>query len=92
MDDRAIARLQARLMRTAISNTGFSVRELWEAYVRLGGEIAELEIDAYLHHALHLPPRHRDVLVQATNQLIPRAHIPYHHDLRPQEHDSGPTG
>lgn len=86
MDDRAIARTQARLMRTAISNTGQSVRVLWEVYVHLGGEVAELEVDAYLHHALHLPSQHRDTLVRATNQLVPRARIPYSLDLRREEH------
>jgi hypothetical protein len=86
MDDRTIAKAQARLMRTAMSNDGWSVRELWEAYVHLGGEIPELEIDAYLHHALHLPPQHRDTLVQAANRLVPRAHIPYSCDLRPEAH------
>jgi hypothetical protein len=86
MDDRAIATTQARLMRTAISNTGQSVRVLWEVYVHLGGEIAELEVDAYLHHALHLTSQHRDTLVQAANQLVPRARIPYSRDLRREEH------
>jgi hypothetical protein len=86
MDDRVIAKLQARLMRTAISNAGLSVRALWQVYVHLGGEIAELEIDAYLHPALHLPPQHRDTLVRATNQLVPRARIPYSLDLRREEH------
>jgi hypothetical protein len=86
MDDRSIATVQARLMRTTISNTGLSVHHLWAAYVHLGGEIAELEIDAYLHHALHLPPHHRDTLVQATNQLVPRARIPYSRDLHPETH------
>lgn len=85
MDDREIARAQARLVRTAITNAGWAVRDLWQTYTLLGGEIAELEIDAYLHHALYLPPRHRDTLVRATTQLVPDSGIPYSRDLRPEE-------
>jgi hypothetical protein len=86
MDDRAIARAQARLMRAAITNAGLGVEDLWWAYVLLGGEVGQLEVEAYLHHALYLAPRHRDTLVRAANQLAPASSAPYSRDLRPEEY------
>jgi hypothetical protein len=83
MDDRTIARTQARMIRTAITGAGPGVRELWREYRRLGGEVGELEVDAYLHHALHLVPRHRDSLARVTNRLVPDARVPCSRDLRP---------
>lgn len=83
MDDRTIARTQARMIRTAITGAGLGVRELWREYRRLGGEVDELEVDAYLHHALHLVPRHRDSLARTTNRMVPDARVPCSRDLRP---------
>ena len=86
MDDRTIARTQARLIRTALTSTGLGARDLWLRYVHLGGEVGELELDAYLHHALYLPPRHRDSLARAANQLGPGHRVPCSRDLRPEEY------
>lgn len=86
MDDRAIGRAQARLMRAALTQAGLSVHALWQAYVLLGGEVGRLEVEAYLHHALYLAPRHRDPLVRAANQLVPAGAIPCSRDLRPEEY------
>lgn len=83
MDDRTIARTQARMIRTAVTGAGLDVRELWREYRRLGGEVDELEVDAYLHHALHLVPRHRDSLARVTNRMVPDARVPCSRDLRP---------
>ncbi|MEX5271819.1 hypothetical protein [Kocuria sabuli] len=83
MDDRTIARTQARMIRTAVTGAGLGVRELWREYRRLGGEVDELEVDAYLHHALHLVPRHRDSLARVANRLVPDARVPCSRDLRP---------
>ncbi len=86
MDDRAIARAQARLIRAALANAGLAVHDLWQTYELLGGQVAELEIDAYLHHALYLPPRHRDSLARAVNLVTPGSSVPYSRDLRPEEY------
>jgi hypothetical protein len=86
MEDRAIGRAQARLMRAAITHASLTVEDLWRTYVLLGGEAGHLEVEAYLHHALYLPPRHRDLLVRATNQLVPTSGVPYSRDLRPEEY------
>ena len=85
MDDRTIARTQARMIRTVLASAGLEVCHLWLRYALLGGELGELELDAYLHHALYLPPRHRDGLARATNQLTPAGHVPCSRDLRPEE-------
>lgn len=85
MDDRMIALTQARMVRTAIVDAGLGVHDLWREYFRLGGEIDELEIDAYLYDALYLAPRHWDKLARAANYLVPGARIPYSRDLRPEE-------
>lgn len=50
--------------------------------MHLGGVVAELKSDA----CLHLPPHHRDTLLKATNQVVPRACIPRSRALRPQTH------
>lgn len=81
-----IAKTQARLIHTAITGAGLGVGALWRAYRLLGGTITELEVDAYLHHAVYLPPRHRDNLARAANQLVPGSRIPCSRDLRPEEH------
>lgn len=60
MDDRTITQAQARLIRTALTDAGFGVLDLWLDYYRSGGKVEELEVEAYLHHALDLAPRHRD--------------------------------
>jgi hypothetical protein len=86
MDDRTIARVQARLIRTAITSAGLSLGALWQTDQLQGGELTHLEVDAYLHHALYLPPRHRDSLARAANQLVPGRRIPCSRDLRPEEY------
>jgi hypothetical protein len=86
VDERTIARAQARMIRTALTDAGFGVHDLWLEYYRVGGKVGELEVDAYLHHALYLAPRHRDGLVRAAKHLVPHARLPYSRDLRPDEH------
>lgn len=54
--------------------------ELWLHFFRLGEEVGEVEIDAYLHEALALPRFERDLLAHAANELIdhgPTRHAPY---------------
>jgi hypothetical protein len=84
MDDTVLGREQARLLRQALHRAGIERHWLWLQYFRLGGDLGETEIDAYLHHCLHLPAYQRDLLAHAANNLIdqltpPRA--PYTTDL-----------
>lgn len=88
MDDRTVGRAQARLMRTTLLLAGVSVGELWWKYFSCGGEVSELEVDAFLHHALYLPPRQRDRLAQAVNVLVVDASIPNSWDFGPVDDQS----
>lgn len=70
VDDAAVGRRQARLLRRAIGHHGSTAHDVWLDYSRGGGTVGELEVDAYLHESLHLPPVERDLLVQAANALL----------------------
>lgn len=86
MDDRTISRAQARLIREGLENAGFSSMDLWWWYFRLGGDIGELEVDAFIHHALLLPPATSNQLVCAANHLLSSNAIPYTWDIPPDTH------
>lgn len=89
---------QARGLRLALDAADIGVGALWLHYFRLGGEVGEVEIDAYLHHALALPRFQRDLLAQAANELIdhgPGHLAPYSCDVgdaAPQERANGTGG
>jgi hypothetical protein len=70
MDDAAVGRRQARLLRRALGHHGSTAHDVWLDYSRGGGAVGELEVDAYLHESLHLPPAERDLLVRAANGLL----------------------
>ncbi|MCM3687316.1 hypothetical protein [Kocuria rosea] len=70
MDDDEVGREQARGLARALDAADLAVGALWLHYFRLGGEVQEVEIDAYLHHALRLPRLERDLLAHAANELV----------------------
>ncbi|GAA1751644.1 hypothetical protein [Kocuria aegyptia] len=70
MDDDAVGRRQAHLVREAIEAAGIEVGQLWMHYFSVGGEAGEMEIDAFLHHSLTLPVLQWDLLAHATNELL----------------------
>lgn len=61
---------QARLLQHTIAQADISVFQLWWHYFSLGGDVGQLEIEAYLHQALHLPRLDRQLLDQAASELI----------------------
>lgn len=84
MDEEALAREQARLLCRAIDHAGLNLSEVWFHYFGLGGNVGQLEVEAYLHHALPLPGLERDILAHAVNELIdhrPVFYAPYTSDL-----------
>ena len=84
MDEDALAREQARLLCRAIDHAGLGLNEVWFHYFSLGGNAGQLEVEAYLHHALPLPGLERDILAHAVNELIdhrPVLYAPYTSDL-----------
>lgn len=44
--------------------------EIWLHYLSMGGNIKELELDAYLHGVYPLPEGERDLIALALNELI----------------------
>lgn len=76
MDDRTVGTAQAKLMRAALFLERVTISDLWWAYFLDGSEVQELEVDAFLHQALHLASSCRDLLARTVNTLIPDARIP----------------
>lgn len=66
----ALAARQARLLCQATTQAGIPMHQLWLRYFSLGGNVVQIEIDAYLHQALHLPRLDRDLLDHAAHELI----------------------
>lgn len=84
VEEDGLAREQARLLRRAIDHAGLSLPEVWFYYFSLGGNVGQLEVEAYLNHALPLPGLERDVLAHAVNEMIdhrPALYAPYTCDL-----------
>lgn len=79
-----VSREQARLLRRALERAGLGLHEVWMHYFSIGGNAGEMEVEAFLHHALPLPPLERDMLAHAVNELIdhrPVIYAPYSADL-----------
>lgn len=81
VDDRTIARAQARMIRMRLEQAGLSVKDLWRSIPASVAHVDEFEVDAFLHHAIHLAPKERDLLVFAANFLL-GSRIPYSWELR----------
>lgn len=92
MDDDAVGAVQARLTRHAADSAGVDTDELWWEYFQLGGEAGSMEVDAYLHGCLRLPPAHRDLVARAANELAdsaPRPRVPLTRELTGAREDAG---
>lgn len=97
MDENVNGKEQARLLLRVLREAKLGIDEVWLHYFSIGGEVGELEVDAYLHHAMSLPRLQRDILAQAANELVgynPRLWAPYAADLveadgyqRPEDED-----
>lgn len=89
MDDDGVAEEQARLLREVVRRSRIEVKQLWFRYFSLGGGAGEVEVDAYLHHCMGLPPFQRDLLAHAANELIARQPLlraPYASELTGHPH------
>lgn len=62
---------QARLLHRTITEADIAVGQLWWRYFSLGAHAGQLEVDAYLHQALHLPRLQRQLLDQTARELSP---------------------
>lgn len=98
MDELGMAHEQARLLRLAVTRAGLGLHQVWMHYFGIGGKAGEVEVEAFLHHALMLPQLERDILAHAVNELVdfcPVARAPYSSDLlvapAPGPVEGGPT-
>nr|WP_206064730.1 hypothetical protein [Kocuria sediminis] len=58
------------MLHDTLVGAGVSVPQLWWHYFSLGGNARQLEVDAYVHLALHLPAPDRLLLDQAAEELL----------------------
>ncbi|WP_209323630.1 hypothetical protein [Brevibacterium renqingii] len=73
--DKAIQTRGAKLA-GVIEYWNLSLEGVWLHYVSLGGEMSELELDAYLHGAYGLSGYQHDIMAQAVNELIDMLPVP----------------
>ncbi|MHC5560819.1 GAF domain-containing protein [Kocuria sp. U4B] len=66
----AVGQAQARRLGATMVAADITRAELWLHHYSIGGEVSELEVDAYLHHALTLPRLQRDLLAHAANEIL----------------------
>ncbi len=94
MDD--IGHRQANMLYHAMRQAGLRLDQVWMHYFSFGGEVGEMEVEAYLNHAMALPKLQRDMLAQAVNELIdskPIMRAPYTEDLlHPSDGDHDESG
>ncbi|GAB2629431.1 hypothetical protein GCM10009696_36980 [Kocuria himachalensis] len=76
MDDETIGADQARRLRAGLQTAELKLDTLWMHYFSLGGTVDQMEVEAYLHHALTLPGLQRDLLAHALGELTDRRRVP----------------
>lgn len=84
MDMDPIGHRQASLLGRTMRQARLQLDEVWMHYFSFGGDVGEMEVEAYLNHALALPKLQRDLLAHAVNELIddqPIERAPYTEDL-----------
>lgn len=54
----------------ALIAAGTQVVQLWWEYLRLGGQVTAIEVEAHLRHNLWLPTDQTDLLAQAAHGLL----------------------
>ncbi len=93
--DDAVGSEQARRLGAAMVAGDIDRGRLHLYHYGIGGAVNELEVDAYLHHALSLPRLQRDLLAVAANEILddtapPRA--PYATEILADRMDSAKDG
>lgn len=68
--------VQIKSTTSALAEAKLSVQDLWVRYYGLGGAISALEVQFYLTGLLSLPPIQRNLLADATNELLEQTPIP----------------
>ncbi|SDI75854.1 GAF domain-containing protein [Arthrobacter subterraneus] len=62
--------VQVKTTTLALSEAELSIEDLWVRYYGLGGAISAFEVQSYLSGLLSLPPLERNLLADATNELL----------------------
>ncbi|WP_120150691.1 GAF domain-containing protein [Arthrobacter cheniae] len=62
--------VQIKITTFALAEAGLSIEDLWVRYYGLGGVLSAFEVQAYLAGLLSLPLPERNLLAEATNELL----------------------
>ncbi len=61
---------QRRIVAAYFARTGLTVEQLWLRYFALGGDVSELELEAFLQGLTTLPRIQRDMVAHAVNERL----------------------
>ncbi|AGM08469.1 PP2C family protein-serine/threonine phosphatase [Amycolatopsis keratiniphila] len=61
---------QRRIVAACFARTGLTVEQLWLRYFALGGDVSEVELEAFLQGLLPLPRIQRDMVAHAVNERL----------------------
>jgi hypothetical protein len=61
---------QQRTLARALRRADLTTNDLWLRYFALGGDVAEIDVDAYVHGLFTLPEYQRDILAHAVNERL----------------------
>ncbi|MEX5269658.1 hypothetical protein [Kocuria sabuli] len=61
---------QTRRLRSTMVAAGIDCGRLWLYCFSIGGEVSELEVDAYLHHSPVLSRLQRDLPARAADEIL----------------------
>src|SRR5215212_1805414 len=85
---------QRRALDVGYRRAELTLEQLWLRYFALGGIAGLVEVEAYLHGLVPLPPVQRDLLAQAVNERLDeltwRHRVPYSRSVREGRPASGP--
>ncbi|MBG6185253.1 hypothetical protein IWX65_003232 [Arthrobacter sp. CAN_A214] len=68
--------VQVKQMSAALMEAHLSVSDVWVRYYALGGAMSMFEVQAYLSGLFDLPAGERNVLADATNELLEETPVP----------------
>src|SRR5215217_596473 len=85
---------QRRALDVGYRRAELTLEQLWLRYFALGGIAGLVEVEAYLHGLVPLPPVQRDLLAQAVNERLDeltwRHRVPYSRSVREDRPEEGP--
>jgi serine/threonine protein phosphatase PrpC len=85
---------QRRALDIGYRRAELTLEQLWLRYFALGGVAGLVEVEAYLHGVMSLPPLQRDILAHAVNERLDeltwRHRVPYSRSAREGRPASGP--